>query len=118
MGNIKLTGEAKRQYRYDSMKITVGFKTFSKTASIAVKNSLKQSDEFIGILYEFGIDKESISLGENTVKEYYRDEPQIQSLREIKIDTPFNMPFLNTIMDIIVDKKYDGQFTTSFISEI
>lgn len=107
MGKLTITGKAKREVAYDTAILSVRFNTHSDTSAEALKTITKQSEEFLNILNDSGISAESIQLGDSHVDQDYDDgKLDAYASKEFKINMLIDMPFINSILELISDKGY------------
>lgn len=107
MGKLTITGKAKREVAYDTAILSVRFNTHSDTSAEALKTITKQSEEFLNILNDSGISAESIQLGDSHVDQDYDDgKLDAYASKEFKINMLIDMPFMNSILELISDKGY------------
>lgn len=107
MGKLTITGKSKREVAYDTAILSVRFNTHSNTSAEALKTITKQSEEFLNILNDFGISAESIQLGDSHVDQDYDDgKLDAYASKEFKINMLIDMPFINSILELISDKGY------------
>lgn len=107
MGKLTITGKAKREVANDALILSIRFNTHSDTSAEALKTITEQSEEFLKILHNSGITMESIQLGDSHVDQDYDDgKLDAYASKEFKINMQFDMPFVNSILELISDKGY------------
>lgn len=114
MAVLKIQGKAEREYPYNLMTVNVTFRAKDYSSAKAIDEVMKQSENFLGILQERGMDISSLRLGENDVSECSYKDSAVIAKRGIEIYTEFNMALLNDINDIITDKKFDALLDSSY----
>ena len=108
MGKIEVRGFAEKEVNYDVTEINITFMAKEKTASRAAEGVLKQSEMFLGKLRDKGVKLENLYFQGDSVDNSYpmREEQFAIAERKIQLVIPFNMAFMNYIMELT--QKYDG----------
>lgn len=107
MGKLTITGRAKKEVANDALILSVRFNTHASTTSEALKTITEQSEEFLKTLQNFGIMMESIQLGDSHVdQDYDNGKLDAYASKEFKINMLCDMPFVNSILELISDRGY------------
>ena len=114
MAVLKIQGKAEKEYQYDVMKFTITFRAKDHSSAKAIGEVMKQSEDFLKILQEKGMDISSLKLARNDVSDYSYKEASVVAKRGIEIFTEFNMTLLNELNDIITDEKFDALLESSY----
>lgn len=115
MGKLKITGKAVHEYRYDWTIIKIEFHGTASTASEALNRALEQCEDFLKKIRETGLDSRCIrSIGDEVIKDRYRETEKTEALREIRIAFPFSMETTNLIMDLVSSNSYDVKIRTDY----
>ncbi len=120
MGKIEVNGCASRKMQYDLMNIELTFRCEEETAAKASERVMRECEEFLAVLKDFGVDISKISLSEDRIgrDRIYRDNADCLyysiAERRLKIFTEFNMKLINDIKAIIQKKNYQIDFNASF----
>ena len=108
MAVLRIQGKAEKEYQYDVMTVTITFRAKDHSSAKAIGEVMKQSENFLKILQEKGMDISSLRLARNDVSDYSYKEASVVAKRGIEIFTEFNMTLLNESNDIITDEKFDA----------
>lgn len=116
MGKLSVRGNAAKEYKYDLMIVKVYFQTHAVTSSKAMREVLSQCESFLSYLEEQGINLNNIQLGENGVEQQYdNDVMDVEATREVRIRLPFDMTFINALMEMLEKQPYDIDFDTEYL---
>lgn len=108
MGKLKIEGQAKKEYEYDVMEITVRFQSFENTTAKAIKKVMQQCENCLSILESSGINISNIRIGEDSVEQDYEDgDISVCATREIILRLSYDIKISNYIMDLVSANNYN-----------
>lgn len=114
MAVLRIKGTAEKEYHYDVMTITVTFRAKDHSSAKALNEVMDQSEGFLAILQERGIDISKLRLGRNELSEFSHKEALYMASRGVVIVTKFNMALLNEIDDIVSNKRFDALLDSNY----
>ena len=102
MGKLMIKGEAKRRVEADMETITIRFQSREGTSANAAERVISDSEEFLEIIKELGVDLSSIQLANDGIdQDSYNDDIEVTATRELMIEIGYDIRFNNDILDII-----------------
>ena len=102
MGKLMIKGEAKRRVEADMETITIRFQSREGTSANAAERVISDSEEFLEIIKELGVDLSSIQLANDDIEQdSYNDDIEVTATRELMIEIGYDIRFNNDILDII-----------------
>ena len=102
MGKLMIKGEAKRRVEADIETITIRFQSREGTSANAAERVISDSEEFLEIIKELGVDLSSIQLANDGIdQDSYNDDIEVTATRELMIEIGYDIRFNNDILDII-----------------
>ena len=102
MGKLMIKGEAKRRVEADMETITIRFQSREGTSANAAERVISDSEEFLEIIKELGVDLSSIQLTNDDIEQdSYNDDIEVTATRELMIEIGYDIRFNNDILDII-----------------
>ena len=116
MGKIEVRGYAEKEVNYDLVEVTIIFKAKEKTVARASEEVIKQSEVFLKRLKDKGINVDEIHFQGDSIDEShsYREEQFSIGKRTIQLLFPFNMDFMNYIMELIRNHGGDVEYETDY----
>lgn len=115
MGVLKVIGKARKEVTCDIMLIVLKFKSFEKNTSQALDEVLSQCDRFLEVLESEGVNIDNICIKRNNLSQDMEDdEPEVEAERGMELRLPFDMPFLNTLSEIIREHDFKVEIDVSF----
>lgn len=117
MGKIVTLGKAARLVPYDCLTTTVTFRSSASRTDAALRTVLKESEQFLTLLKDTGIELSGIEAGKNSVWESRtREETCIYASRDVTFRTAYDPGFVDNITRMIADGGFDA--TLDFSSEV
>ena len=111
MGKLRISGYAEGEYTYDMMDVKISFEVHGKTSTNAVKEALRQCEEFLSIIVEDGFSMNDVRIDNDSIyQEHDEDVSEAVAERTIIIRLPFDIKYNNYFMTVIQEKNYDAQF--------
>ena len=102
MGKLMIKGEANRRVEADMETITIRFQSREGTSANAAERVISDSEEFLEIIKELGVDLSSIQLANDDIEQdSYNDDIKVTATRELMIEIGYDIRFNNDILDII-----------------
>ena len=102
MGKLMIKGEAKRRVEADMETITIRFQSREGTSANAAERVISDSEEFLEIIKELGVDLSSIQLANDDIEQNsYNDDIEVTATRELMLEIGYDIRFNNDILDII-----------------
>lgn len=115
MGKITIEGRAEREVLYNAVELTICFYKRAKTSAEALSSVEAQTEKFLSILVDEGVQLKDIHIGDNNIQQTYRDEDNnVQVKKEINIRMLFNMAFINHITNIIRQQDFEIIFDCDY----
>lgn len=107
MGKMMTKGVAKRVVEYDAMTINVLFEAREGQTKDAVRKVLEESEEFLKIIKDAGVDMELVEAGRDEVeKGRYSNEKYVEAIRWITIRTAYDTVLSDFIMRLSENRSY------------
>lgn len=107
MGKLAITGTAEREVNYDAVEISITFCITERSTQAALQTLTNQSEHFLKLVTDAGVNMEEIHIGENNIEhQEYEDGCDVFATREFKLRLKFNMPFINSLMDLIREENF------------
>lgn len=107
MGKMMTKGVAKRVVEYDAMTINVLFEARERQTKDAVRKVLEESEEFLKIIKDAGVDMELVEAGRDEVeKGRYSNEKYVEAIRWITIRTAYDTVLSDFIMRLSENRSY------------
>lgn len=115
MGKLTIKGYAEREVQCDIVELTIRFYVKAKSSSEATEKVLNQSEEFLEVLTNWGVDIKNIHIEKDSIdREYVDNILSVVAYRKFKIRLNYDMLFINRLMDLIRDKGFDVEFDCDF----
>ena len=111
MSIFEITGKSERRINYDIAIIKITFSASSKITYDSSEKTLNDCEVFLEEIEKLGIKPSSFSLDNDEVTEdIYRNDPDYESERCIKLEIPFDMVIINSIHELLNTNKYNAEF--------
>lgn len=116
MGQIKIKGTAKKEFKADVMEITISISTKGETAALAVNKGKKETERVLQLLVDMGIDLPKVTMKKDKVSEpsRYNDEKFYEFEKDISLKTDANLGVLDILSSGIIDKEINATYTEYF----
>ncbi len=114
MGKLSIVGKAEREVSYNAVELSVTFYVRAKTTAEALCIVMEQSEKFLELITAAGVDLKAIHIGDNSVSQCYDDELNVCASRKMTIRLPFDMEFINGLMDIIREQDFSVTFDCDY----
>lgn len=116
MGKIKVHGYAEQEINCDLVKLTITFRAKEKNSARAAMETLNLCDGFLTSLKKRGIKPEELHLEADSINQSYMDrqETALKAVRKIQFTVPFQMDFLNSILEQIQKQAGNIEYSTEF----
>ena len=116
MGQIKIKGIAKKEFKADVMEITISISTKGETAALAVNKGKKETERVLQLLVDIGIDLSKATMKKERVSEpsRYDDDKFYEFEKDISLKTDANLNVLDILSSGIIDKEINATYTEYF----
>ena len=116
MGKLAITGKAEREICYDIMELTVTFTASGSTSAEALDIVMQQSEDFLAVLADGGVDLTTVHLDENTLdKNRYSGEEIFEATRSVMFRVGFDMQTINRLNELIRSKNYLATLSAEYL---
>ncbi len=115
MGKLSIVGNAEREVCYNAVELSATFYVHAKTTAEALRLSMEQSEKFLKMITDAGVDLKDIHIGENSADQRYDDdELDVQATREMKVRLPFDMAFVNSLWNMIAEQDFNVELDCEY----
>ena len=116
MGNLKLRGNAKREFTADLMEVTVSVSTDGETAAYAIKKGKKETEKILKLLVELGADLSRVIMTNENVSEpsRYSDDGFYTFQKSISFMTQADLDLLERLSCGIIEREIDATYRERF----
>lgn len=116
MGKLTIVGHAEREVCCDTVEITATFYAQQDTTAKAIETMMEQSEQFLELITAAGIDSKNIHIGHNSIRQDYNrnHEVYVAVSRELRLKLPFDMPFINGLMDLIHQQNFSVDLSCDY----
>jgi len=116
MGQIKIKGSAKREFKADAMEITISVSTKGETPALAVNKGKKETERVLQLLVDLGLDLSKVTMKKDKVSEpsRYDDEKFYHFEKEISFKTDANLITLEQLSSGIINEEINATYSEYF----
>ena len=121
MGKLTITGSSQCEVIYDAIDLTITFNGRAKKTADAVNTVMQQCEQLLRLVTDAGVNMKNIHIRENSVDRNYNDGlinnngVSVSASREIIIRLKFDMPFINSLMDMIHKQDFSVDFDCRYV---
>ena len=121
MGKLTISGAAQCEVIYDAADLTITFNSRAKKTADAVNTVMQQCEQLLRLVTDAGVNMKNIHIRENSVDRNYNDGlinnngVSVSASREIIIRLKFDMPFINSLMDMIHKQDFSVDFDCRYV---
>lgn len=116
MGKLRVEGHAKKEFACDRIDLTITFCNRNTTSDIALKASLKQTEDFLAEIKKIGLEPSDVKIDNDSVEQHYDEKkgPYAEAERRLEISLPFDMAVVNSVLHIVRQNKYNVDVDTRY----
>lgn len=116
MGNIKIKGRAKKEFKADVMRIGISVSADRETSALAINKGKKETENVLKLLLDLGINLSDVSMENDRVSKSsrYDDDKFYHFEKEISFVAAANLAVLEALSDGIVKNEINATYDETF----
>ncbi|MDO4756141.1 MAG: SIMPL domain-containing protein [Parabacteroides sp.] len=116
MGKLKITGNAKKEFKADAMEITITIATDGETSAHALNKGKKETEKLLQLLVDIGIDLSSVTMKRDSISGpgRYNDDKLYRFEKNICFMSDANLTTLEMLSSGIIKDELNATYTENF----